>query len=494
MKNHTDVLVVGAGPTGLMLACELALAGVTCRLLERRTEQPNITRAFAVHARTLELLDARGLADALVARGTPVREIQPAPGVTINLGTVPSRYPMLLIAPQSGVEKLLETRARELGVDIVRGAQVVGLRQTSEQVTLDLADGTTESAEYVAGADGAHSTIRAMVGVDFVGTEYETHILLADVRLRHPPAEAMFGRTSSEGAVIVVPFGDGWFRVIAWDRSREQVPVNVALPMAEMRSALLRIAGTDLGLSEQRWSSRFLSERRQARRYRVGRVFLAGDAAHVHSPLGGQGMNTGIQDAFNLGWKLAAAVQDREPSWLLDSYETERHRVGAQVLKLTDGFNRLVLGGSPVRRAAQQGLLRLLVRLPPARRGLVGRLTGLGTHYPAGLGEHSWTGRRAPDVACRSGRLYELLRDGRFVLVDTTPAGSSAERLGHSRPGITVGRCADPTRKIPAVMLVRPDGYIAWAADGTDDVAIDCLAAAVRWCPYSAVSDTEAVR
>ena len=430
--SSTDVIVVGAGPTGLMLACELALRGVRCRVLERRAEQPNITRAFAVHARTLELLDARGLGDALVPRGVVVREVGPAPGANIDLTELGTRYPMILIVPQSGTEQLLSERARELGVDIVQDAEVVGLRQDADEVVVELADGDTAVARYVVGCDGAHSTVRGLIGVDFVGTQYETHIMLADVRLTHPPEDAMFASTNRNGAVVVVPFGDGWFRAIAWDRQREQVPLAEPLPMDEMRDAFDRIAGTDFGMSAQRWSSRFLSERRQARHYRVGRVFLAGDAAHVHSPLGGQGMNTGIQDAMNLGWKLAAEVHGRAPSWLLDSYEAERHRVGAQVLALTDAFNRLILGRSALRKAVQARVIRLLVGFGPTRRLMAGRLTGIGIAYPAtGPRRHPWAGRRMPDLPCVGGRLYELMRDGRFVLLDSTATGT----VGRRRPG-----------------------------------------------------------
>jgi hypothetical protein len=308
--------------------------------------------------------------------------------------------------------------------------------------------------------------------------------MLADVRLTHPPAEAMFARTGAEGAVIVVPFGDGWFRAIAWDRLREQVPLEVPLPVEEMRDAFGRIAGTDFGMCEQRWSSRFLSERRQARRYRVGRVFLAGDAAHVHSPLGGQGMNTGIQDAMNLGWKLAAAIHGRAPSWLLGSYEQERHRVGAQVLALTDGFNRLVLGRSALRRAAQTRVVRLLLHFNPTRRLMIGRLTGLGIAYPASARHaHPGTGRRAPDLDCGGTRLYELLGDGRFVLVDATSSGAAADTVRLAAHPLHVVRHDPPaTAEWPAVMLIRPDGYIAWADDDQADAAGKATAAVGQWC------------
>ncbi|MEV4169157.1 FAD-dependent monooxygenase [Nonomuraea sp. NPDC049709] len=467
--NPTDVIVVGAGPTGLMLACELALAGVRCKILERRAEQPNITRAFAVHARTLELLDARGLADDLLPRGVPVRRLQPAPGAALDLSTLETRYPMVLIVPQSGTEHLLEDRARELGVEIVRGAEVVGLRQDARQVVLELAGGRTESAGYVVGCDGAHSRVRGLLGIDFAGKQYETHILLADVRLAEPPEDALFAANGPEGVVLMVPFGDGWFRAIAWDRLREQVPLDVPLPMAEMRDAFLRIAGTDFGMREQRWSSRFLSERRQARRYRAGRVFLAGDSAHVHSPLGGQGMNTGIQDAMNLGWKLAAAVRGQAPDGLLDTYERERHRVGTQVLALTDAFNRLVLGRSAIRRALRALTIRLLLRFGRSRRLLAGRLTGLGIGYPATTRHaHPWTGRRVPDLPCTAGRLYELLRDGRHLLVDATGQGAVAAAVGQA---VKVARYAGPAVPgLPAAVLVRPDGYAAWAGEDRTDL------------------------
>jgi 2-polyprenyl-6-methoxyphenol hydroxylase-like FAD-dependent oxidoreductase len=459
-----EVLVVGAGPTGLMLACELALAGVKARLLEERTDMPNITRAFAVHARTLELLDARGLADELVPHGVPVYEIAPAPGATLHFDReLPSRYPMVLIVPQSGTERLLQDRAEKLGVEITRGAEVVGLNQDGAGVTLNLAGGDTLRAEYVAGCDGAHSAVRRLVGVDFVGKQYETHILLADVHLTKPPADALFGRTSAEGAVLVVPFGDGWFRAIAWDRLREQAPVHEPVTLAEMRDAFGRIAGDDLGMTDMRWSTRFLSERRQARHYRVGRAFLAGDAAHVHSPLGGQGMNTGIQDAMNLGWKLSAAVHGTAPPWLLDSYEGERHPVGASVLKLTDAFNQLVLGRSAVRRAVRRIAIRTLFGVPRSRRYLAGRLSGIGIGYPRPAVSHPMVGRRMPEVDCGGTRLYELLREGKFVFVATAGITAPDRR--------DVVRAVHRDAGLPAAILVRPDAYVGWAGAGPPTAA-----------------------
>jgi 2-polyprenyl-6-methoxyphenol hydroxylase-like FAD-dependent oxidoreductase len=449
------VLVVGAGPTGLMLACELALGGSPVTLLEERTSTPNITRAFAVHARTLELLDGRGLADELLSRGVQVHEVAPPGGATLDLRELPTRFGMVLMVPQSGTEHLLEARAAELGVQVRRGAQVVGLRQDGNGVTVELAGGESVSAEYVVGCDGAHSTVRRLVGIDFVGKQYETHILLADVRLASPPEETLFARTGTEGVVLFVPFGDGWFRAIAWDRLREQTPLEEPVTLDEMRDAFSRIAGDDFGMSDMRWSSRFLSERRQARHYRSGRVFLAGDAAHVHSPLGGQGMNTGLGDAFNLGWKLASAVRGRAPSWLLDSYERERHPVGAAVLRLTDAFNQIVLSSAATRRVRVL-VLGAVLRIPRTRRFVAERLSGIGIAYPRSKDEDWLVGRRMADVDCDGTRLYELLRTGKFVLVTAAPVDVGDQDVIHA---------IDDRPELPDAVLVRPDGYVAWASE-----------------------------
>ncbi len=466
-----DVVVVGAGPTGLMMACELALGGVAVRLLEERVDMPNITRAFAVHARTLELLDARGLAEDLVPRGVPVYEVAPPGGLELDLRELPTRFGMVLIVPQSGTEKVLAARADALGVEIVRGAEVVGLTQDGENVTIELAGGDTVSARYVVGCDGAHSAVRGLVGIDFVGKQYETHILLADVHLERPPAQTLAGVANEKGVVLVIPFGDGFFRAIVWDRLREQAPLSEPVTESEMREAFGRIAGDDYGMTEMRWSSRFLSERRQARNYRSGRVFLAGDAAHVHSPLGGQGMNTGIGDAMNLGWKLAAAVRGSAPSWLLDSYEKERHPVGASVLRLTDVFNQLVLGNSKPRRLLRSVIIGTVTRLPRGRRLLGERLSGIGIAYPRSRDEDWLVGRRMPDVDCEGTPLYERLRDGKFVLVTAVPVALDRDDVVHT---------VDAHPELPDAILVRPDGYVAWASERMPSAA-EVSAAIDHW-------------
>jgi 2-polyprenyl-6-methoxyphenol hydroxylase-like FAD-dependent oxidoreductase len=477
--NDIDVAIIGAGPTGLALACELRLAGVQYRIYERRTEDPNITRAFAVHARTLELLDARGLADDLVARGTPVPAVQATPTTQLDLSTLDTAYPMVLIVPQSGTERLLEQRAHELGVEIVQGAEVVGLAQDAECVRLDLDDANGRHAiraSYVVGADGAHSTVRRLIGVDFVGRQYQTHILLADVLPARPPSDVLLGVQNVGGLVIFVPFGDGWFRAIAWDRTRDRVSLDEPVTLDELRSALRRIAGDDFGIGEPRWRSRFLSERRQARRYRVDRVFLAGDAAHVHSPLGGQGMNTGIQDAFNLCWKLAAELRGWAAPGLLDTYHAERHAVGAAVLTITDAFNRLALSATRFDLWLRQRAIRTALGLRPLRRRLVGRLTGIGIEYGHPAGMHPWTGRRLPDNGAHR-QVYEAMRGGGFLLVDRS-GGAGADLDGWS-DRLSIVQLA-PTLGVPEMLLLRPDGYLAWASDRADRAGL--RQALAHWC------------
>jgi len=462
--NDVDVAIVGAGPTGLALAGELALAGVSCAVVERRAEEPNLTRASSSSSVRAWTANARGLTDRLMPRGVRVQSVSPAPGATLELGILPGRYPTLLIVPQSGTEMLLEERARELGVSVRRGYELVDLAQDDDAVRLELRgpDGPeTVTAAYVVGTDGAHSAVRRLIGVDFVGTQYATHIMLADVRLSRPPGETLFGATTTEGLVLFVPFGDGWFRAIAWDRSREDVPLSEPVTLDELRSAFRRIAGDDYGMGEPRWSTRFLSERRQARSYREGRVFLAGDAAHVHSPVGGQGMNTGIGDAMNLGWKLAASVHGWARPGLLDTYEQERHPVGETVLRMTDGAYKLVMAHSRLGLKLRQQAIRLMLRVPRARRRIAGLLSGIDIRYPRPAGAHPWVGRRMPDLTGVGGeRLYEALRAGRFVLVGGTDLPAVA---GWSDRVVALA-CSSQD-KMPGTVLVRPDGYVDWAAD-----------------------------
>jgi 2-polyprenyl-6-methoxyphenol hydroxylase-like FAD-dependent oxidoreductase len=467
-----DVLIVGAGPTGLLLAGDLARAGVAVTVLERRTDTSNLTRAFAVHARTLEELDARGVADELIATGQRVTAVRGFGTSVLNLSRLPSRFPYLLVTPQYETERVLEDRAGKLGVEIVHGAEVVGLHQDDDGVDVEIrspdGDVRTRRVAYLVGSDGVHSAVRHALGLPFPGHSAVRSVMLADVRLAERPPDVLTVNSTSAGFAFVVPFGDGWYRAIAWDRHRE-LPDDAPVDLDEIRAVARAVLGTDYGMHEARWLSRFHSDERQVPRYRVGRVFLAGDAAHVHSPAGGQGMNTGLQDAANLGWKLAAVLQGHAPESLLDTYEAERHPVGRMVLRGSGALLRLGLTGSSMARALRNVAGRYAIQLPPVARRIAGAVSGVAIGYPAPHGAHPLTGKRAPDVPLTGdgpARLYEALRTGRFVLV--TRAGAAAGRAAlpagwHDVVDVVTSVAGTPGAA--PTMLVRPDGYIAWAAE-----------------------------
>ncbi|MFD7706725.1 FAD-dependent monooxygenase [Streptomyces sp. NPDC059786] len=461
-----DVVVVGSGPTGLLLAGDLATAGVPVTLVEKRPHKiSNLSRAFVVHARTLEQLDARGLADELEAKGEPLDRIALFGRLEVPLDTLPSRFNHLLVIPQYEVEKVLERRAVDSGVRFVYETEVTGLAQDADGVTLQFrgpgGEPDTLRAAYAVGTDGMHSAVREAVGLPFPGKSVIRSVVLADVLLAEEPAEILTAQAVGDAFAFIAPLGDGYHRVIGWHRKRDLAD-NESLDLTEVKEIARLALGRDYGMHDARWMSRFHSDERQAPAYRVGRVFLAGDAAHVHTPAGGQGMNTGLQDAANLGWKLAAVLDGRAGDALLDTYQAERHPVGKSVLRSSGGIVRLAMAKYPWSMAFRAALTTFLDHVGPARRHLTGLVTGIGYAYKAPRGAHPLAGRRAPDAALRGGgRLYEALRGGRFVLLTPEPY-ETGDRGGR----LAVRHWADDRR---TTVLVRPDGYVAWAAEGRRD-------------------------
>ncbi|MFJ4680877.1 MULTISPECIES: FAD-dependent oxidoreductase [unclassified Kitasatospora] len=468
-----DVLVVGAGPTGLLLAGDLAAAGLRVTVLEKRAEESNLTRAFAVHARTLELLDARGLADELIATGRAMPSLQVFGRLRVDLAGLPTRFPFVLVTPQYHTERVLRERAVKAGADLRRGTEVTGLRQDGRGVTLTARTAGGERsfrARYAVGADGVHSAVRDLLGVPFPGESAVRSVMLADVRLEREPDEPLTAGAGEAGFAFLAPFGDGWYRVIGWSREHQAPDSDPVVP-AELSDLLREVMGRDFGVRETRWTSRFHSDERQVPSYRSGRVFLAGDAAHCHSPAGGQGMNTGLQDAANLSWKLAAAVRGWAPDALLDTYQTERHPVGRAALRSSGALVRLAQGAHAPARALRSALGAAAGHLGPLAELGAKQVSGIGYAYPAEKGAHPLVGRRVPDLRLAvdvpggPARLHEALRSGKAVLVsndELSVADSWAERVVTAAP-------ADPHGKLrDTVLLVRPDGYAAWAcADPT---------------------------
>ncbi|HZE32171.1 MAG TPA: FAD-dependent monooxygenase [Actinoallomurus sp.] len=484
MRPVIDVLIVGGGPTGLMLAGDLAATDVSCAVIERRGQASNLTRAFGVHARTLELLGSRGMADDLVATGLPVSRLGP---FGLDFFHLPTRFPFVLITPQYETERLLGERARALGAEIVTGTEALALSQDPEGVDLTVREPGGEvrtlRARYLVGTDGAHSLVRHELGLPFPGQAAVRSVMLCDLRLLDPPPDTVTARATGDGFVFIVPFGDGWHRMIAWNR-RNQLPDGEPVDFEELRELTRRVLGRDLGLHDPRWISRFHSDERQVPRYRDRRVFLAGDAAHVHSPAGGMGMNTGLQDAVNLAWKLTAAVRGWAPEGLLDTYHEERYPVGRRVLRTSGVILRAALMRPWPLRALRDTVVTAAARIRPVSRRMAGAVSGIDLAYPALPGAHPLTGRRAPDIPLAGGTsrtLYGALRPGRFLLVMPPDAAKPALPVTGWSDRVDLVTAGGMTRN---VVLVRPDGYIAWAAVDSDRAG---RAAAIRtalseWC------------
>lgn len=476
-RSEHQVVVVGGGPAGMMLAAELTLANVDVVVVERReTQDLESPRSRGLHARTIEVLDQRGIADRFLAEGTPM-QVQAFAGIPLDISDFPTRHNYGLALVQSDFERIMAAWLAELEVPFMRGCEVTGLASHHDHVEVTLADAATLHAEYLVGCDGSRSMVRKAAGIEFAGWDPTICWITAEVHMREQP---QFGMRGGGG---IGPAEDGRVGV-----TLAELDVDARLhepSLADLHNALLRVDGTDYGAHGPRYISRFTDMTRQAVAYRSGRILIAGDAAHVHAPLGGQGLNLGVQDSVNLGWKLAQVVHGTSPDALLDTYQAERHPVAANVMRNT--MAQRALSAADESTVALRDIVADLLTLDEARRRIAGMISGLDIHYRSDGEHHPIVGRRVPDLDLKTSngtaRLYAHLHDAKAILidldatshVDPSPQG---ERLKH-----VVGTC--PARwelpivgevQAPSALLVRPDGYVAWAGTGTDDGLHEALA------------------
>jgi len=470
MTEH-GVVIGGGGPTGLMLAGELALAGINVAIVERRASQDiDRSRAGGLHSRTIEVLDQRGIAERFLSEGQTHPFVGYA-GTFLDISDFPTRHNYLLALWQSRIEPILAGWVDELGVPILRGREVVGFTQDDSGVDVELDVGSLRG-EYLVGCDGGRSLIRKAAGIDFVGWDPTASYLIAEVEMDEEPEIGMRPEGGGIGPVNREE-GGGPYGVVLLEKDVEHANEPT---LRYLREALVAAYGTDYGVHSPTWISRFTDMTRQAASYRERRVLLAGDAAHVHGPQGGQGLNAGVQDAVNLGWKLAQVVNQRSPESLLDTYHAERHPVGARVLHNT--MAQVALARTDERSKALRDTMLDLLSMDEPRKRIAAMISGLDIHYDLGEG-HPVLGRRMPDLDVHTTdgptRVFTLLHDARPVLLnlgepggfDVSPWANRVRLVDARHDGVwelpVLGEVA-----APSAVLIRPDGHVAWAGDLTD--------------------------
>ncbi|MCX4247121.1 FAD-dependent monooxygenase [Paraliomyxa miuraensis] len=478
-RTEHEVVITGGGPTGLMLAGELALAKVDVVIVERRIDQElEGSRAGGLHSRTLEVLDQRGIVDRFLAKGRAM-QIQGFGGIPLDISDFPTRHDYGLALWQSHIERILAGWVEELGVPILRGREVVGFTRDDAGVTVELSGDTRLRAQYLVGCDGGRSVVRKAAGIDFPGLDPSTSWIIAEVEMDQEPTLGMrregggIGPTDREE-------GRGSYRVVLTEHDLEH-PGEPTLQ--DLREALVAAYGTDFGVRDPTWISRFTDMSRQAASYRHGRVLLAGDAAHVHPPQGGQGLNTGVQDAVNLGWKLAQVVDGTSPDRLLDTYHAERHPVGARVLRNT--MAQVALGRPDDRHQALRDTMIELLAMDEPRKRIAAMLCGLDIRYDLGEG-HPLLGRRMPDLDLHTAdgptRVFDLLHEARPVLLDLGALGGLDIAPWASRVRLVAAK-HDGAWELPvigevaavAAVLIRPDGHVAWVGEHMESGLHDAL-------------------
>jgi 3-(3-hydroxy-phenyl)propionate hydroxylase len=498
MIEHA-VVIAGAGPTGMMLAGELALAGVDVALVERRTSAELVgSRAGGVNARTIEVLDQRGIADRFLAEGKAMQNAGFA-HVPLDISDLPARHNHGLALRQKHFERILAGWIEELDISIYRGREVTGFTQDYTGVKVELSDGECLRAQYLVGCDGGRSVIRKAAGIKFPGSDPTISHLLAEVEMTEEPELGIhhtalgihaFGREEYEIRDGKIAFAaEGPINVMVTEKS-----VGTTEPtLRDLSEMLIEICGTDYGIHSPTWITRFTDAARQAATYRVRRVLLAGDAAHVHYPAGGQGLNMGVQDAMNLGWKLAQVVNGRSPEDLLDTYQAERHPIAARVLQNT--MAQVALMRQDDRSQAAWKFVSELLTMDEPRKRYAAMMSGLDIHYDLGEG-HPLLGRRMPDLDLITDkgqlRVFALLHDARPVLLNFGEPDSFDIARWTDRVLLIDARY-DGAWELPAIgtvtapiaVLVRPDGYVGWVGDQSQVGLADAL---TRWCGLPAAA------